>query len=311
MAKYWILRLTAAIVAPIPAWISRPLAVALGTLLWVVRGNTRRRVECNLRRIPALREHPDRLSAAARGVFQSSALNYLDFFRGAHISDAELRAGWTIENQDEFDALMAEGRGLIILTAHFGNFEFGGSRLGVLGHKLIAPAEHMQPEAVFQLFCRLRQHHNLRLVPADSRDALRELLEALKRGEIVIFAADRYVIGAATQVPLFGELAKVPTGPFTLALRSGAPVMGVFSWRTSPSHYHGVFTRLPFEALRRDAAQARAGEGGAATATTATRVRSEEVVQRAQRVFLDEMERRIAQHPDQWVSALAPVWEEV
>src|SRR5260221_9332084 len=254
MSRYWLFRLSSAILPRVPMWIARPLAVAAGTLIWVLAGAARRRTVRNLRRIAALREHPDRLPAAARGVFQSMALNYLDFFRGRYISDEEARAGWTIENEAEFDALMAEGRGLIIFSGHFGNFEYGASRLGVLGHKLLTPAEHMQPEALFELFCRLREHHNMRIVPADSRDSLRELLDALKSGEIVIFIADRYVLGASAEVPFFGEPARLPTGPFALALRSGAPVMAVFSWRTGPGRQVGVFTRLDFEALRREAA---------------------------------------------------------
>src|SRR5258705_511106 len=166
MSKYWLFRLSAAILPRVPMWIARPLAVAAGTLIWALAGAARRRTVRNLRHIAALREHPDRLPAAARGVFQSMALNYLDFFRGRYISDQEARAGWTIENEAEFDALMAEGRGLIILTGHFGNFEFGSSRLGVLGHKLLTPAEHMQPEALFELFCRRHDAHVVVLAQA-------------------------------------------------------------------------------------------------------------------------------------------------
>ncbi len=141
MSRYWIFRLSAAILPRVPMQIARPLAVAAGTLIWALAGTARRRTVRNLRHIAALREHPDRLPAAARGVFQSMALNYLDFFRGRYISDEEARAGWTIENEAEFDALMAEGRGLIIFSGHFGNFEYGASRLGVLGHKLLTPAD--------------------------------------------------------------------------------------------------------------------------------------------------------------------------
>src|SRR5262249_48340022 len=232
MTRYRLFRLAAALLSRVPIAVARPLALAVGPLIWALAGATRQRTVRNLRHIAALRERPDRLHAAARGVFQTMALNYLDFFRGRGIADAELRAGWTIQNQADFDALMAEGRGMIIFTGHFGNFEFGASRLGVLGHRLLTPAERMQPEALFELFCQLREHHHLRIVPADSRDSLRELLDALKRGEIVIFIADRYVLGASAEVPFFGEPARLPTGPFALALRSGAPVMGVFSWRT-------------------------------------------------------------------------------
>ncbi|HKB47988.1 MAG TPA: hypothetical protein VKC57_09845, partial [Ktedonobacterales bacterium] len=107
-----------------------------------------------------------------------------------------------------------------------------------------------------------------------------------------------------------GEPARLPTGPFALALRSGAPVMAVFSWRTGPGRQVGVFTRLDFEALRREAAPPRGAAGTAGTAVAAARVRTEQQTERAQRLFMDELERRIAAHPDQWVSASLPIWED-
>jgi lauroyl/myristoyl acyltransferase len=178
----------------------------------------------------------------------------------------------------------------------------------------------MEPEPLFQLFCRLREHHRMRIVPADSRDSLRELLDALKRGEIVIFLADRYVLGSSVVVPLFGEPARLPTGPFTLAARSGVPMMAVFSWREGPGRSYGVFTPLDVNAPA-PAGDTTAEPGAPATPSsasgaspagtaTATRARAGEQALRTQRLFLDELEKRVAAHPEQWVSALLPIWED-
>src|SRR5258707_13960144 len=81
-----------------------------------------------------------------------------------------------------------------------------------------------------------------------------------------MFIAHRYVLGQSAEVPFFGEPTSLPTGPFALALRSGAPLMTVFSWRTGPGRQVGVFTRLDFEALRREAAAPRSAAGTAGTA---------------------------------------------
>lgn len=312
MAKYWAFRIAAAIIPLAPMGIARPLASALGVLIWALAPGTRERVERNLRHIPALANDPRRLHFAARGVFQTMALNYLDFFRGAHLSDAELRAGWTIENQDAFDAAMAQGKGMILLSGHFGNFEFAASRLGAIGHKLITPAERMKPERVFELFCQIREHHGLKIVPADSRDSLRELLEALKRNEVVMFVADRYVLGASIETPFFGEPAKLPTGPIALALRSGAPVFTAYSWRTGPKTQHGVFIPLDLsepETGTDTAPETATASAGTLTATKLERTRTAEHIEHGLRIFLTRLEAVIAAHPEQWVAALAPIWE--
>jgi lauroyl/myristoyl acyltransferase len=305
MAKYWAWRIAAVIVPRVPIWIARPVASAISWLTCLFAGSTRHRVERNLRHIPGLADDHELFISAVYGVFETATLNYLDFLRGARLSDAELRAGWTIENQEAFDAAMARGRGLVILSGHFGNFEFAASRLAALGHRLIIPAERMRPEPLFDLFCRLREHHGLRIVSADSRESLRELLDALKRNEVVMFLADRYVAGQSVEAPFFGTPARMPTAPVALALRSGAPVMTAYSWREGARRSHGVFLPLEMGAAA-DAADAANGAG--TRSATATRTRAADETQRALRTFLDRLEAQIAAHPEQWVAALAEVW---
>ena len=304
MLRYWAFRVAAAVVPAIPMRIAYPLAVALGTLLWAIAGAQRRRVLENLRHVPSLSGDEARTRRAVRGVFQHLALNYLDFFRGAHLTDADVLSGWTIENQELFEATLAQRRGVILLGGHFGNFEQALSRLGSLAFKTVTAVERMQPEAVFDLFRQLREHHGMHLVPADSRDSLREMIDTLKRGEMVAFLADRYVLGASAEVPFFGASARLPTGPFSLAQRSGAPLLCAFSWREGPGRSHGVF--LPVEA-EGDAApreamappERRRAERGDRAAEAA----------RMQRAYVAQLERVIAAHPEQWVATLYPIWE--
>ncbi len=305
MLRYWVFRLAAAIIPRVPYAVARPAAVGLGWALWLLAGGARRRVERNLAHVPRLAECPSALRRAARGVFVTMALNYLDFFRGARLSDEQITAGWTIHNQEAFDAAMAQGRGVVVIGGHFGNFEFAASRLGAIGRKLIIPAERMRPEALYRLFCSLREHHGLRIVPADSRESVRDLLDALKRNEVVLFLADRYVNGGSVEVPFFGVPARLPTAPMALALRSGAPVFAAYSWRTGPGRQTGVF--IPLDVSAPGGAGGAAADGARERAKVA---RGTEATARAIRLFVDELERHIAAHPDQWVAALAPIWKE-
>jgi KDO2-lipid IV(A) lauroyltransferase len=304
MTKYWLLRIASWLVPLVPFVIARPLAELGGTLAWMLASGTRRRVERNLRHIPALIEDPAALQRAARGVFQATSLNYLDFFRGARLTNEQIFAGWTVDHEDEIDQAMARGKGLVILTAHFGNFESGASRLGAKGYKVVAPAERLRPEPLFELFCRLREHHHMRLLPADSRETLRDLVAALKNNEIVVIVADRYVTGSSIEVPFFGEPARLPTSAIALAQRTGAPAQAVFSWRSGPTTARGLIVPLTLDT------EAEASAGTASTATAApAKARGAEVITQALGTFVHEMEQVIAAHPEQWVSALNPIWD--
>lgn len=308
MIRYWLVRLAAWIVPWIPLRVARPLALAAGMLTWAFSGAARRRAAWNLGHVPSLAGDPPRIRRTARGVFRTSALNYLDFLRGPRLSDDALLAGWTIENQEAFDTAIAQGKGLIVLGAHFGNFELAASRLGAMGQRLIIPVEHMRPERLFRLFRVMREHHGLHVVPADSREALRELLDALRRGEVVMFLADRYMLGASVDVPFFGVPARFASAPIALALRSGAPVLSAYSWREGPGRWRGLFVPLALTDAGEGARADVAGGGGVRAPAAVARARTQDVTARALRRFLEVLERRVTEHPDQWVSATLPIW---
>ncbi|MBF6591080.1 MAG: lysophospholipid acyltransferase family protein, partial [Ktedonobacterales bacterium] len=172
-------------------------------------------------------------------------------------------------------------------------------------------------------FCRTRGHHNLHLFPADSRDTLRQLMNALKQNEVTAFIADRYVSGSSLEVPFFGQPARLPTAPVSLALRTGAPALGIFCWRDPGGWSHGALTTLvlsetPSDEVQSDEVQSDEVQSderervnvGAGGAHAPARARSSTAIAHAMAIYVREMERRITAHPEQWVSALAKVWEE-
>jgi KDO2-lipid IV(A) lauroyltransferase len=321
MMKYWAIRSASVIVPRIPIQISRPVVSLASFFVWAFARGTQQQVQRNLRHIPALANDPARLYWATRGVFQHAALNYLDFFRGPRLSDTEMRQGWTIVNQEAYDEAMAQGRGVVLLSGHFGNFEFAASRLGALGYKVIAPVERMRPPQLFELFCTIRQHHNIRVVAADSRDSLREMFDSLKRGEVVTFLVDRHILGTSTEVPFFGEPAKMPTGPISLAQKSGSPVLLAYSWREGPRAWCGGFIPLDItpsaQVLSSDGASETGNGAASASASgqprvstqTAIRPRSSDLAAYGHHQFLQALETVIEAHPEQWVATLSPIWD--
>lgn len=304
MTKLRAFRLAGAIVPFIPMWLVYPGARLIGMLIWMFGGDLRRRVERNLRHVPTLVSDPVALHHASRGVFEHMVLNYVDFLRGRHLTDKQVLAGWTTEGEEHIHEAIRQGRGAIVVSAHFGNFEYGASRLGALGYKMTTPVERMRPEALYEWFRKAREHHNMHLLPADNRETLREMIGALKRNELVLVASDRYIIGSSVEVPFFGELARLPTSAFALALKTGAPIIASFSWRLGRDRSHGV--AIPLNIQREQANATDNGKRGSA----ATTIRNEAATARAVSVFVEQLERLIFAHPEQWVSTLAPIWED-
>ena len=140
------------------------------------------------------------------------------------------------------------------------------------------------------------------MIAGDERETLRELIAALRRGEIIAFAVDRWVMGPASPWPFFGAPARLPTAPFALAARCDAPVLLMAPRRVGLSRFAGVVELLTPErvdATRAEEAGDPAERGGGRDAAIA-RMRA--------RVY-PAIERLIAEEPGQWVSALSPVWD--
>jgi lauroyl/myristoyl acyltransferase len=137
------------------------------------------------------------------------------------------------------------GRGVVVITGHLGNYELGGAWLAAQGYPAHAVVEDVNP-AILALLQRYRTATGMRTISRNrgARDAYR----VLRSGEILLLVADR-VIGDSTdavEVPFCEGRRSVPTGPATLALATGAPIVVGFVVRTpaGPRRY-GVYLEPP------------------------------------------------------------------
>lgn len=139
------------------------------------------------------------------------------------------------------------------------------------------------------------------MIAGDERETLRELIAALRRGDIVVFAVDRWVMGPSSPWPFFGAPAQLPTAPFALAARSDAPVFLMAPRRSGLNRFAGVIELLTPERVE----PARTPEARAQVERGEDR---EAAVARMRARVYPAIERLIAEEPGQWVSALATIW---
>jgi KDO2-lipid IV(A) lauroyltransferase len=293
-AKYWAFRVAAAVIPAVPLWIADPLARLIGLVIYAAAPSMRRKARANLARIPTLVDAAA-LERACRGVFQTLALNYVDFFRMREEDNARIAAEYTVEREELFHQALARGKGLVIVTGHLGNWEMASARIGMFGIPITVPAERLEPERLFQLSCQLRTHHGFRLVPVDRKESLRKLYAALARNEIVLLAIDRDILGTGTPMRLFGELAPIPTGGVLLARRTGAAVLWASSWRVGRGRSAGAFEAIEAPTAEPDGARSARDAGQTA-------------LQRALRPQVDMIERKVSERPEQWAAALTDIW---
>jgi len=229
----------------------------------------------------------ERRARVVREAFSSQAKNYFDLFRLTSLSDAEIQHLVTLHGLEHLDAALALGKGVIVVSIHFGNLDLVAQVFALRKYPVVTVAEHLRPEALYRYVSSLRASRGLRLIPADS--FLRPVFRALRRNEIVGLAADRDVTESGVVVDFFGAPAKLPDGYAQLALRTGAALVPCFALR-QPNNAFAAYVEpaVPVEATGNFAEDVKVTMG------------------RVLRV----MERYIEAHPGQWVM-FRPIWRSV
>lgn len=151
------------------------------------------------------------------------------------------------QGEETVRQLLAEGRGLVVLTAHVGAWQTG---LGWLD-QIDAPVNIVQRRQDVDVDRHYFEHQPGARRPAiidlqEPAAALAAMTAALLKGELVCLMGDR-VWGSASltvPVPFLGGTIHIPGAPFYLAAKVGAPMAVVFTRRTGPSRVAGEIWRI-------------------------------------------------------------------
>jgi Kdo2-lipid IVA lauroyltransferase/acyltransferase len=141
-------------------------------------------------------------------------------------SDDELQAQVPIVGKEHLDAALNKGKGVIVLSAHLGNFFILGTRLAVEGYPNYVLVNQPRDGRFAELMDKYRLKVKQQTIHArPRREALRKLNEVLRDNGIATIIADEYRQSSGVRVPLFGRMVIARRGPATLALRTGAAVV--------------------------------------------------------------------------------------
>jgi KDO2-lipid IV(A) lauroyltransferase len=186
------------------------------------------------------------------------------------------------------DAALARGKGVILITAHLGNWELGGMTLALRGLPMTI-VTMQEPTAELT---RWRENYRQRLgiktiTVGEETFSFLEMVHALRRNEFVAMLVDRPYEGTGSPVRFFGGEAFFSTGPALLWQHTGAAVLPAFTLQNERGTYVS-FAEAPIEM------ESAAGP-------------REALAQNTQRIAT-AFEAIIRSHPEQWFNYV-PVWK--
>ena len=232
-------RSAAALARRLPKRVAAAFAIGLGRVAGRIAGQRRAQVERNLRRVDPTMDAAAR-RRAVRETFESYARYYEESFRLPGTSPDVLDAGFTHEGYEHLDAALAQGHGAIMAMPHLGGWEWSGFWLTqVKGVPVTAVVEQLEPPALFDWFADLRRSFGFEIVPLGPA-AGAATSRALKANHVLALLCDRDLTGTGPEVTFFGETTRLPGGPATLALRTGAPILPAAIYFDGPDNRHAV-----------------------------------------------------------------------
>jgi KDO2-lipid IV(A) lauroyltransferase len=261
---------------------AQPEAPLLGRLLYRLAPARRGVILENLRRVYGEAAPAADLERLAQAHYAHLGRLAWEFLWFPWVSDARRAAMARVENLDLLEAALAHGKGVLIVTGHFGNFEVAtAAGLASYPHargRFYFVRRPFKPKWLDDIVTRRFRRAGFGVLP--KRGGLEGILDRLNAGDLVVFPFDQHASRRdGILVDFFGHPAGTFRSVAVLALATGAPVVPASSWREA----HGRHVLRFEEAL-----------------TPIEHADTNEAIRLNTRAYNAALERMILRHPAQW-----------
>jgi Kdo2-lipid IVA lauroyltransferase/acyltransferase len=223
-------------------WASRAGAV-FGWFLFRVTGFQRTRALHNLDVAFDKTFSPRERWAIARRCYQHFGSGVAEFLSESRFKPGEIRRHMTLVNPELLREALSQGKGVLLVTSHFGSWELLGPAVADAGFAFSVFTGGQRNLLVEDQINAIRTSMGMHGI---SREAgARALLRALKARHVVGLISDQHESTKRHYVSFFGQPVSVAPGPYALARHTGAPVLYGTTVRTGVFRYQATFEMVP------------------------------------------------------------------
>jgi len=207
----------------------------LGFLLWVF---SKKKVdEAERRCVRALQTGVTNARRIVRVSYMNLGRSVIEFVTVPG-SGRPFRSVVSVHGEEHLRKAVAAGNGVLMLSAHIGNWEFGASVLAERGYPMNAIGADQRDERVTDRIIRLRAMCGVKTVSKGFD--LKAAIRCLKRGEVLAVLIDQDVREKGVFVPFLGLPASTPYGPAKIACKLESVILPCFMIRRGNSENHDL-----------------------------------------------------------------------
>ena len=234
---YYLIRGLIAVFDQLPRNTALKLGRFFGEIAALVDMKERKLAEQNLRNVYGDKWSDLRIRLVARECFTMLGLNAADVILSRKWTAKELEELIDVEGFEDFENAYAEGKGVIGLTGHIGNFELLAAYVSSVRRiPLSVIGRVLYDKRLDKLIVENRQRFGLENIPSDA--PAKKLLSVLKDGKMigVLLDLDSSKV-AGYFAPFFGQPANTAAGPVVIGRKTGSPVVPMAMFRRPDERY--------------------------------------------------------------------------
>jgi len=162
-------------------------------------------------------------------AFQNHALNILELLKAVTEDEGLIARRLTLHGSEYIDQALAEGNGLILTTAHLGNWELSGLLLAMTGYPITTVAGTQLTEGWSGQIKAFKERFGIKVVSPTR--SMRTLYRDLQGNRVVVLHIDGNVFSGGIETSFLGKSITAPRGPAHLSRVMGAPTAFAFCQR--------------------------------------------------------------------------------
>ena len=261
----------------IPIRINLWLGRRIGSIAFFVNKKRRMIAYANLKAAFAKEKSPQELRAITRNVYINLVQSFAEILSLTKVNKSYVNKYVEVVNMHRIENAGKSGKGTVLLTAHFGDWELSSLVSAMKGFPITVLAREQKMKRLNGLLNRLRESKGCKVVSKGISTKL--IFRELYGNNMVGILSDQDAGRNGTFVNFFGRPTSAHIGPFEIAKHTGAIILPNFIVRTK-----GPFHKLYLEDYIE-------------TKDVETREGLKDSLQR----YMSLLEKYIRQYPDQWL----------
>jgi KDO2-lipid IV(A) lauroyltransferase len=218
----------------------------LGTIALYLLRKPRKIALNNLHLALGSEKSEEEIKQICRDIFKNIGRDMMETSRCPEYGDSYFKTLVRLEGKEYLDTALKQGKGVIALSAHLGNFPLMCVRLANEGYPLSIVNRLSKNLKIVKLITSVTDTFGLELIPLKPpMICVARCFKALKENRILMVHIDLNAPVTEAWVDFFGYLVPTFKGPVVFSLRTGAPILPMFTIRNPDSH-HKIIIYPPF-----------------------------------------------------------------